>query len=351
MSNNFRRARVRLLVPGAALALLLAACGGSNDTAAPAPAPAPGPAPADPAEPAVCENWLTRAGTFVVPYNPGGSTDPVGRTFAASLEKYLGQTWAVDNIAGGGASIGTAAVVSFSEPDGSVLGLSSNSALEFQPLRNPDVPYRSSDDYAVIMKLVDLPAVLVVKADSPYQTLQEFLDAARARPDELTVSTSGNFTQPDQNILLLNDIAGLVIRNVPFSGGGGEALTAVLAGQVDATMGYGPSVKGQVDAGEVRVLGVIGDEPYHLFPDVTTFGSLGYDIDVPAWYGIVANPNIPADVLVCIRQFSLEAFDTPENKEWALSRGYRWDPLGHEEAEAQLAKFAEGYRFIFENFG
>jgi tripartite-type tricarboxylate transporter receptor subunit TctC len=347
MRKNFRGGRARLLVSGAALALLITACGGSNDTAAPAPAPAP--EPTGPTEP-VCENWLTRPGTFVVPYNPGGSTDPVGRRFATSLEEYLGQTWAVDNIAGGGAAIGTAAVVAFSEPDGSVLGLSSNSALEFQPLINPDVPYRSADDYAVIMKLVDLPAVLIVKADSPYQTLEEFLEDARARPDELTVSTSGNLTQPDQNILLLNELAGIQLRNVPFSGGGGEALTALLAGQVDANMGYGPSVKGQIDAGEARVLGVIGDEPYYLFPEATPFGQLGYDIDVPAWYGIVANPNIPADLLACIRQLSVEAFDTPENRAWAEDNGYRWDPADHVESEQQLARIAEGYKFIYENF-
>lgn len=349
MRENIRGVRARVLIPGVALALLVAACGGADDAAAPDPA-APTPAPADPAEPEACGNWLTRPGTFVVPYNPGGSTDPVGRRFAASLEEYLGQQWNVDNIAGGGASIGTAAVVSNSEPDGSVLGLSSNSALEYQPLINPDVPYRNSDDYAVIIKLVDLPAVLVVRADSPYQSLEEFLDDARARPGEVTVSTSGNFTQPDQNIILLNELAGLEIRNVPFSGGGGEALTAMLGGQVDATMGYGPSVLGQVEAGEARVLGVVGDGEYYLFPEATPFGSLGFDIDVPAWYGIVANPNIPADLLACIRQLSLEAFDTPENREWALERGYRWEPLGHEEAEAQLARFAEGYRFIFENF-
>ncbi len=357
MKQHRRRPTVvRYLAAAAAAALVVTACGADEEVpeadpgaeAAEDPGEDPGEAAAANGE---CEDWLDgRTGDFVVPYNPGGSTDPVGREYATALENHLGQQWAVDNVAGGGATIGTSQILA-GPADGSSLGLSSNTALAFQPLVNPDVPYDDADDYTMIMKLVDLPAVLTVRADAPWETIEEFLEAAEASPGELTVSTSGNLTQPDQNILILNEEAGVELRNVPFSGGGGEALTALLGGQVDANMGYGPSILGQVEAGEIRPLGVVGDQEYHLFPDATPFGDLGFDVATPAWYGIVAPAGMDADLVECIRELSMEAFTTPEIEEWAVSMGYNYDPVAGADAEAELATYADEYQRVLQEYG
>lgn len=293
-----------------------------------------------------CGDWLDgRTGDFVVPYNPGGSTDPVGREYVAALEETLGQQWTVENVAGGGASIGTAQTLG-GEPDGSVLGLSSNSAMLFQPLVNTDVPYDGLDDMQLVVKLVDLPAVLAVADDAPWDTVEEFLDDAEQRPGEVTVATSGNLTQPDQNVLVLNDLAGLELRNVPFTGGGGEALTAVLAGQADATLGYGPSLQGQIDAGELRPLAVVAEDSYHLFPDLPTFAELGYDVTTPAWYGIVAPPDIDQQLLDCIRDASMDAITTDTFEQWALDMGYNHDPVRGNDAITELETIADEYQTI-----
>lgn len=342
----------RFVAMAMALALVASACGnGDDEEVAADDADASDNGDAAAAVDGECTDWLDgRTGDFVVPYNPGGSTDPVGREYVAALESLLGQSWAVENVAGGGASIGTAQILA-GEADGSSLGLSSNSAMMFQPLVNPDVPYGGLEDMNVVVKLVDLPAILAVRDDAPWESIEEFLDEARDNPGTLTVATSGNLTQPDQNILVLNDLADIELRNVPFSGGGGEALTAVLAGQADATMGYGPSMQGQIDAGEIRPLATVSPESYHLLPDLPTFTSLGYDVTTPAWYGIIAPVDMDGDLLECIRDLSMDAISTPEFEEWALDRGYNYDPVRGDEVEDELRAIEEEYRGIVEQYG
>lgn len=241
------------LAAAAAAALLLTACGGGGDNGS---GSGPGPEPVD---------YPTRDITYVIPYGTGGSTDPIGRTYASLMEDLIDGTIIVENREGGSATIGTSAVVT-AEPDGHTLGLSTNSALANQPITKPDLAYDGPDDYTPIIKLADLPTVLTVAADAPWQSIEEFVQHAKGNPGDIRVSVSGARTVPDLNVQELNRIADVEITTVPFTGGGAEALAALLGGQVEANAGYAPSVRGQVEAGELRVLGVFYDGVYDAFP-------------------------------------------------------------------------------------
>lgn len=287
--------------------------------------------------------WPSRDMTFIVPYAPGGSTDPVSRTFCSQLEKILGVNIAVENRPGGGATIGTGAVIR-ARPDGHTIGLGSNSSLMFQPLINRGLAWNSADDFTSVVKLVDLPPVLAVRADAPWRSFEEFMAHVRANPRRVRASVSGLRTTPDLTIQQLNRKAGVQITTVPFTGGGGEALLALLGGRVEANCGFGPSVKGQVEAGNVRILAVFQRGRYEMFPEAVSSVEAGYDVTLPAAYYVIAPKGLPAEVQEKLTQTSREAVATPEFTTFARSNGYTLDPKAGDAMKAELVEYQETFR-------
>ena len=136
---------------------------------------------------AAAQDFPSRDITFVVPYNPGGATDPIARQFAVQLEKVLGRNINIENRPGGGGTIG-AGMIMRSRPDGHTIGLADIGALVYQPLLNNTLAYKSVDDYQPITKLSEHAMVLVVRAEARWKNFDEFLDEARQNP--------GNFVSP-----------------------------------------------------------------------------------------------------------------------------------------------------------
>ena len=281
--------------------------------------------------------------TFIVPYNPGGSTDPISRAFSAALSRDLGISVIVENRPGGSATIGTGTVLS-SAPDGYTIGLGSNSSLAFQPIVMSNLDWQSPDDYDVLAKLVDVPAILYVGRDSPYQTIDDFIADVDARPGEIRASVSGLRTAPDLVVQYYNSLTGRELRTVPFSGGGGEALTAVLSGRVEASVGYGPSIRAYVDSGDLRPLGVFSREGTEDFPDAVPMATEEHDASLPAAYYVIAPNGLPEDVRATLIEAVNNAIDSEEFRTFARSNSYEVDILNSEESEEELVR----YRDIFE---
>jgi tripartite-type tricarboxylate transporter receptor subunit TctC len=331
--------RYRMSVAAAAAgAILLAGCGGGGDTGS------------DSGSAGEAVDFPTRDISFIVPYGTGGSTDPIGRQYAALMEESLGATIIVENREGGSATIGTSAVVT-AEPDGHTLGLSSNSALANQPILTPELPYDTPEDYQPLIKLADLPTVLTVRADAPWQSIEEFVEYAGAHPGAVRVSVSGARTAPDLSVQELNRVADVQITTVPFSGGGGEALAALLGGQVEANAGYAPSVRGQVEAGELRVLGVFYDGTYDVFPEAESFPEAGYDVTLPAAYYAIAPAGLPDDVLELLVESSEDALASDEFTAFAEENGYILDPITTDDIAAELEEYRASYQALYEFLG
>lgn len=282
--------------------------------------------------------WPEREITFIVPYNPGGSTDPVSRVFADQLSKVLGVGVIVENRPGASATLGTGAVLR-SEPDGYTIGLGSNSSLAHQPLEKDNLEWKTPADYDTVVKLAELPSVLYVKQDAPWQTFEEFLAAVREKPGEIRLSTSGLRTIPDLVVNYFDALAGTHITTVPFTGGGGEALTAVLSGRVEGSAGYGPSIKGYVDAGQVRPIGVFSTVPYSAFPDVLPIGTTGIEANIPANYYVVAPNGLPDDVRTKLVAASEEVVKGAAFKEFSDKNLYIVPDPDGAKAEAELEAF------------
>jgi tripartite-type tricarboxylate transporter receptor subunit TctC len=280
------------------------------------------------------QTYPSRDITFIVPYGTGGSTDPISRKFSEELEKILGATINVQNKPGGSATIGTGTVVR-SEPDGYTIGLGTNSSLLYQPLINKGLPYKTPDDYQPIVKLVDLPAILVVREDAPWKNFAEFMADVKANPGKIRASNSGNGTTDDLVLKQLNKVAGVRIAPVPFSGGGGEAMVALLGGRVEASVSRAINASSFVKAGKVRVLAVFKKGTYDVFPEATPIGDT-YDATLPALYLVIAPKGLPKNVMDKLVSASLKAVQSEGFLKFARDNGYVPEASGPDALKAEL---------------
>ena len=299
--------------------------------------------------PSEAQPYPNRDITFIVPYGPGGSTDPLSRYFSNALEKNLKVNVNVENKPGGSASIGTSAVVR-AKPDGYTIGLGTNASLAYQPLVNKGLVYKSTDDYLPIVKLVDLPTMIIVRNDAPWKTFDEWMTDVRERPGKIRVSVSGVRTAPDLAIQELNKVANVRIAAVPFSGGGGEAVIAMLSGRVETLATQAPGVVAHVQAGTARVLAVFMKGPYYLFPDATSIVDAGYNVTLPASYGVIAPKGLTKEVSEPLISASLEIANSAGFKAFAKKHGYLVDAQGPEgfrkEIEDYSRQFSELIKFL-----
>lgn len=291
------------------------------------------------------DEWPARDITFYVPYAPGGSTDPISRKYAELLEKQLKVKVIVENKPGASATIGTGAVIR-SAPDGYTIGLGSSSSLAYQPHEMKNLAWKSANDYQSIVKLSDLPVILAVPADARWKNLDEFLAEAKAHPRKLKVSVSGLRSINDIAIQQLNKLAGLRIATVPFTGGGGEATLAALGGRVDGTSGFAPGIKGQIDAGKMRVLAVFQEGKYDLLPDAKPIGETPWKDTFPVGYYVIAPNGLPKPVLEKLLAVSKIIVESDEFKSFLKANGYTWDPKIGDDMKKELAAYDSKFRDV-----
>jgi tripartite-type tricarboxylate transporter receptor subunit TctC len=285
---------------------------------------------------AQAQNYPSRDITFIVPYGTGGSTDPISRKFSEELSKILGATINVQNKPGGSATIGVGSIVR-AEPDGYTIGLGTNSSLLYQPLINKGLPYKTPEDYQPIVKLVDLPAILVVRADAPWKNFDEFMADVKMNPGKIRASNSGNGTTDDLVLKQLNKVAGVKIAPVPFSGGGGEAMIALLGGRVEASVSRAINASSFVKAGKLRVLAVFKKGAYDVFPEATPIGDT-YDATLPALYVVIAPKGLPKSVMDKLVAGSMKAVQTESFLKFARDNGYVAEASGPEALKAELVQ-------------
>jgi tripartite-type tricarboxylate transporter receptor subunit TctC len=295
--------------------------------------------------PAYAQEWPARDITFIVPYAPGGSTDPISRKYCELLEKELKVKLIVENKPGASATIGTGAVVR-ATPDGYTIGLGSNSSLAFQPLEMKGLPWKDTDGYQSVVKLVDLPAVLAVPADSRFKTLDDFLDEAKKTPGKLKVSVSGLRTANDIAVQHFNKLSGLRITTVPFTGGGGEAILAALGGRVDGVVGYAAGMKGQVDAGKLRVIGAFNDGKYYLFPDAKPTSETPWKSYLRTAYYVIAPKGVPQPILDKLNAASKKVVESDDFKAFATANGYTVDVKFGDAMKKELMDYERQFKEV-----
>src|SRR5690242_1756463 len=258
------------------------------------------------------ENYPSKPITMIVPFPPGGVADIVGRPLATVMQKSLKQPIVVVNRTGAGGAVGMAAVAK-SAPDGYtiLMGLSSISIFPVSDRINGKEPLYEMSDFAPIALVTADPTVLVVRADSPYKSVKDFVAAAKAKPGKINYSSSGVYGTLHVAMEIFANAAGIQLFHVPYQGGG-PAVTALLAGQVEASAQGPAAVIGHIKAGKMRALASWGTQRLKLLPDIPTFKEQGYDAEFYIWSGVFAPAATPAPVLTRLREAVREAASSEE---------------------------------------
>ncbi len=251
--------------------------------------------------------------SMVVAFPPGGQADVVARPVAAGLERHWKQPVPVVNRAGASGELGNAAVVR-SVPDGHTLlmALSSLAVLPEAARLFGRAPAYEVAQLAPVALFTADPTFLVVPAAAPWHTLEAFLADARARPGAISYSSSGNYSALHVPMAMLTTAAGVDLLHVPFQGGG-PALTALLAGQVQAlSSGPGP-ISAHVKDGRLRVLACWGARRFAEFPQAPTLLEKGFaGCEYYIWCGLFVPGATPAPVREALRAGAAAAAADPE---------------------------------------
>lgn len=246
---------------------------------------------------------------LVVPFAPGGGTDLIARTLAAGMSAELGQQVIVDNKPGAGTIIGTDAVAK-SAPDGYNMVIATF-AHAVNPSLQPKLPFDTAKAFAPITLIGKGPNVLVVRADSPYRTVKDIVDAAHANPGKLTYASQGIGTSAHLAGEMLKNLAKVDLTHVPYKGAG-PAITDLLGGQVDMIFGTAAAVATFVDSGKLRAVAVTTPRPSPSFPNAPTIAATVPGYSVESWYGLYAPAGTPADVIARLNAAARKAAKSVE---------------------------------------
>jgi tripartite-type tricarboxylate transporter receptor subunit TctC len=256
--------------------------------------------------------YPTRPISMVVAFPPGGVADNTARPVAAALERILKQPVVVANKAGAAGAVGYQAAAS-SKPDGYTLlmALVSVSVLpEVDKLFGRPQNY-TRDQLTGIARINADPSMLVVRADTPWKTLKDFVDDAKKRPGEIVFSSSGLYGTAHIPMEMFMLASGVKLRHLPTTGGG-PMMNAVLGGHAQAVMTPVSLAAAHVKAGKLRLLAHTGTAPVAAYPEVPSFKSQGYDVEYTAWAGLVAPKNTPPSVIKILRDATRQAVKEPE---------------------------------------
>jgi tripartite-type tricarboxylate transporter receptor subunit TctC len=258
------------------------------------------------------EPYPTKPITLIVPFPPGGVADITGRPTAAAMEKTLKQRIVIDNKSGAGGALGMAYVAG-SKPDGYTLlmALSSISIIpEAERINGRKPPYEMNQLAPIALVSAD-PTVLVVRAEAPWKTVQEFVADAKLRPAKITYGSSGIYGTLHVAMEMFAASADIRLWHVPYQGAG-PAVAALLGGQIDALASGPAAVIGQIKAGKLVALASWGAQRLASLPDVPTFKEFGLDAEFYIWSGLFAPAGTPTPIMAQLRAAAKRAVEDPE---------------------------------------
>ena len=258
---------------------------------------------------------------LVVPYPPGGNTDPVARAIATKLSDAWGQQVVVDNRGGANTIIG-AETVSKATPDGYTLLLATQATLSINPSVYKKLPFDAARSFAPITGVVSYPQVMAAHLSVPANSIKELIALAKANPGRVTYTSSGNASSGHLSGALLESMAGIHMEHIGYRGTG-PALFDLLAGRVQLLFTAMAAVQPHVAAGKLKILGVCSERRLPAWPGIPTSldaGLKGYESGV--WFGIVTTAGTPPSVVEQLNRDITRAVHAPDVTEKFLAQGY-----------------------------
>ena len=257
------------------------------------------------------QSYPSKPITMVVPFPPGGVADTVGRPVAEAMARHLKQSIVVENKGGAGGGIGMAQVAK-SKGDGYTV-LMSLSSLVVLPEADKILkraPLYETRQLKPVARFTADPTVLVVRADSPWQTYAEFMAYVKSNPGKISFGSSGNYGTMHVPMEQLKAATSTFMLHVPYTGAG-PAVLSLLGGQIEALSTGPASVKQHMASGRLRALAHWGEGRLASMPNVPSFKELGVPIQYSQWAGLFVPADTPTDVVDSLRQAAKFAAQDP----------------------------------------
>ncbi len=287
------------------------------------------------------QSWPARPVRLVVAYPPGGGIDVMARQIAEKLTAAWGQPVVVENRPGANTIIAADAVAK-SAADGYTVLFTTDATFSINPHLYAKLPFDTQRDFIPVTMLVLLQQLLVAHPSMPFNTLEELIKAAKARPGTINYASYGSGSQPHLSGEMLKYKAGIDLVHIPYKGIS-LAVPAVMAGEVQLTFAGIATSMAPLKSGRIKALAIGGPKRSPLFPAVPTFAELGYpEVETHAWFGLFLPAGSPRDAVARISTDVRQILQEPEFRQKQLvDKGY--DPVGSspEEFAAYITKDRE----------
>lgn len=304
------------------VASMMAGCGAKTE--APALAEAPAETPAEP-ELAYPEKTIE----ITCPYSAGGGSDTFGRAVADGFNRIFKETTVVTNRTGGSGQIGASFVMGKTDDPYTLITANSGDISTWYGM---DIDVMSFKDVAIIAWDIN---ILLVDADSPYQTFEDLVAAAKEDPSKISLGGVSVGSDSHTLMLMLQEACGFEATYVPFEGGS-EVTSALLGGHITCSWSNPSEALGMIESGDVRALGVAAENRAKSMPDVPTFKEMGYDVVFSQFRGIQAPPEVDDAYIKVLQDAMKQISESPEFQELAANNFWEVDFLAGEDMRAVI---------------
>ncbi|WP_035711285.1 tripartite tricarboxylate transporter substrate binding protein [Salibacterium aidingense] len=276
----------------------------------------------------------------MIPVAEGGGTDTTHRGLADIVEEYLDRNVVVNNVTGSGGSVGFSEAANY-EGDGSHL-FSYTSEIFTLPIYQENTGFKP-EDFKPLLNISHDPAAIVVSADSEYETLDDFIQAAEENPGQISIGNSGFGNIWHLSATAFEKEAGIEFKQVPYDGAA-ETVQATLGGHIDSFVASPPEVASQVEAGELRILATMAEERSEHFPDVPTLSENDIEISIGTWRGLGVPSDTPNEIVTKLEEAYSQAINSEEFEQFMDEQGMNIRFMNNED----FTEFVENERPRFE---
>jgi len=285
---------------------------------------------------ACAQAWPAKPVRIVVPFAPGGTADTLGRLVAQRLAESFKENFVIENRGGAGGVIGSE-LVAKAAPDGYTLLVSGVASHCIEPALSRNFPFDPLRDFTHIALFGGPPGVLVVHPSLPVRDLKEFIAYAKAEGGKLAYGSPGNGTQGHLIAEQLKQVAGIQMTHVPYKGAS-LAVADLIAGHLKVTSTTLTTAATQIKAGRARALAVSSVKRVPDFPDVPTFGELGYpELAAAIWFSLSGPPGMPPEIVSRLNSEVRRILKLPEVRERLRPEGIEPGDLDPQQFAAFLA--------------
>ena len=266
------------------------------------------------------ESYPARPIKLIVPFPPGGGPDLIAREVATTVTTQQGWTIIIDNKPGSGGNIGMDAAAK-AAPDGYTLVMGQTSNMAINPSLYAKLPYNPQKDLTPVGLVASAPLVIAVASNSPYKTLADLMNAAKANPDGINYASSGSGTVAHLATEQLQRIANVKLTHVPYKGAA-QGVTDLIGGQIQMYISSVVTLSGHIRNGKMRALAVTSAKRSADLPNVPTVAEAGYKgFEAVTWFGIAAPAGVSKDAVAKLNAAFNKALETPDVRKKLTEQG------------------------------